>query len=144
MKTLADWLREQIHARGMTQKALAAYAGVSAPTLTEILRYGHVPRLELLFRLADYFDTPREYVLRLAARMEIEDSQPVGETEYLRHELLEEFRKVPDEWKEEAIRQVELVARLTNRPAVRLVGEEDGEERGERREERDGEETAAD
>lgn len=126
METLAEWLREQIHARGMTQKALSAVAGVSAPTLTEILRYGHVPRLELLFRLADFFETPREYVLRLAARMEIEGSEPVEDTDYLKSELLEEFRKVPDEWKEEAIRQVELVARLTNRPAVRMVGEEEG------------------
>ena len=134
METLAEWLREQIHARGMTQKAVSAVAGVSAPTLTEILRYGHVPRLELLFRLADFFETPREYVLRLAARMEIEGSEPVEDTDYLKSELLEEFRKVPDEWKEEAIRQVELVARLTNRPAVRMVGEEEGH----------GEETATD
>ena len=38
-------------------------------------------------------------------------------------ELVEEFRKVPDEWKEEALRQVTLARRMSTRPGARFVGE---------------------
>ena len=44
-------------------------------------------------------------------------------------ELLQEFDQVPDEWKEEAVRQVKFVARMANRPPAHIIGEE--EEQGE-------------
>ncbi|HSR33864.1 MAG TPA: helix-turn-helix transcriptional regulator [Anaerolineae bacterium] len=124
MRTLAEWLQEQLQARGMTQQAAAVYAGVSGATVSEMIKRGHVPKMEILFRLADYFETPREYVLALATRMPIEGSAPVTDRGLLVQELLEEFRKVPDEWKEVAIQQVELVARMTAQPTVRLEGED--------------------
>ena len=40
------------------------------------------------------------------------------------HDLLEEFRKVPDEWKEVAIAHVELVAQMAQRPPVRFIGDD--------------------
>ena len=38
--------------------------------------------------------------------------------------LLEEFRKVPDEWKEETIQQIQMFRRLADHPPARLVGED--------------------
>ena len=74
MYTLAEWLKDQIQAHGLTQQKVSVYAGVSGATLSDMLNRGHIPKMELLFRLADYFETPREQVLRLAARMPIEAS----------------------------------------------------------------------
>lgn len=42
-------------------------------------------------------------------------------------ELVEEFRKVPDEWKEEALRQVQFVRQMATRPATRFIGEDEKE-----------------
>ena len=39
-------------------------------------------------------------------------------------ELVEEFRKVPDEWKEEALHQVSFVRQMSTRPDARFIGEE--------------------
>jgi len=39
-------------------------------------------------------------------------------------ELLDEFARVPDEWKEEALRQIQFMNRMANRPARRLIGED--------------------
>jgi transcriptional regulator with XRE-family HTH domain len=125
MRTLADWLEDQLRSRGLTQQAAGVYAGVSGATISEMLKRGHVPKMEILFRLADYFETPREYVLRLATQLPVDGSERVVGEGYLVQELLAEFRKVPDEWKEVAIQQVELVARMTTKPAVRIVGEEE-------------------
>jgi transcriptional regulator with XRE-family HTH domain len=123
--TLAQWLEHQIQAHNLTQQATAVYAGISGATLSEILNKEHLPRLEILFRLADYFGTPREYVVRLAARMPIEDSQPIGQDDYLVQELLDAFRQVPDDWKPEALAQVQMFVRLANRPSVRFIGDDE-------------------
>lgn len=42
-------------------------------------------------------------------------------------ELVEEFRNVPDEWKEEALRQVHFVREMSTRPGMRFVGEDEEE-----------------
>ncbi len=39
-------------------------------------------------------------------------------------ELLDEFRRVPDEWKREVIRQVEMFNRLASRPPNSVLGQE--------------------
>lgn len=40
-------------------------------------------------------------------------------------ELVEEFRQLPDEWKEEAIAQLGVFRRLATLPAARMVGDEE-------------------
>ena len=40
-------------------------------------------------------------------------------------ELLEEFRQVPDEWKPEAVRQINMFRRLAEMPPARIIGGED-------------------
>jgi transcriptional regulator with XRE-family HTH domain len=126
MTTLAQWLQTQLRTSGLTQQAASVHAGVSAATISQMLNQGHIPRIEILFRLADYFQTPREQVLRIAARMPVGDD-PHGEDDYLIEELVEEFRQVPDAWKEEAVRQIAMFRRLAEMPSVRFIGEEEGD-----------------
>jgi transcriptional regulator with XRE-family HTH domain len=110
--------------RDLTQRETAVYAGVSMATVSDILHKGHLPKLDTLFRLADSFETPREQLLRLAANMRQESGDGDAATDLLAQELLDEFRKLPDEWKEEAVNQVALLARLASQPPARLVGDE--------------------
>jgi transcriptional regulator with XRE-family HTH domain len=130
MSTLAEWLKGQIEANDLTQQKVSVYAGVSGATLSDILNRGHIPKIELLFRLADFFETPREQVLRLAARMPIEGSEPVDKDDYLIPELLEAFRQVPDDRKPLVLQQMQLAVRLATLPAARLIGEEEEGEHG--------------
>ena len=141
MTALARWLRRELELRGLTQQAAAVHAGVSVATVSDMLRKGHVPRMETLFRLADYLETPREEVLRLAAQIPLSEEE-AAEGEPLVQELVEEFRKLPEEWQEVVLDQVMTYARLVSLPRSRIVGEKEGEEREERREEK-GESRAA-
>ena len=128
MTELAAWLRAELGRRGLTQNAASVYAGVGQATISDILNKGHVPRVETLFRLADFFDVPREQVLRLAGYLAPELGKGVtarSGDDYLVPDLLELFRKVPDEWKPEALAQVRLLVRLANQPPLRIIGEEE-------------------
>jgi hypothetical protein len=95
-----------------------------------MLNKGHVPKVETLFRLADFFETRRDEVLRLAGHLPpATGDSPAGtsaEDEALIRELVAEFRRVPDEWKAVAIEQVAQFRRLAELRPVRLIGE--GEE----------------
>ena len=125
MKTLAQWLQGQLEARGLTQAAASVHAGVSTATISQMLNQDHVPSFEILFRLADFFETPREKILRIVAGMPIGGDPPPGdEDEYLVEELVEEFRQVPDEWKGEVLQQVRMFQRLAAQRPARLVAEE--------------------
>jgi transcriptional regulator with XRE-family HTH domain len=123
MTALAQWLRRELQAREESQQAASVHAGVSQATVSDILNQGHIPRMETLFRLADYLGTPRALVLRLAADMPVAGMEE--EDAYLVQELLAEFRLVPDEWKEVAIQHVRTVARLARQPGYRMIGEEE-------------------
>jgi transcriptional regulator with XRE-family HTH domain len=67
----------------------------------------------------------------LASSSVVELGEPQEADDTLIPELLAEFRKVPDEWKEVAIAEIQRVRRFSELPAVRIIGEEEGElERG--------------
>jgi transcriptional regulator with XRE-family HTH domain len=131
MIELAEWLQHQMQSRDLTQAQLAVYAGLAQGTISDILRKGHIPRVETLFRLADYFDTDRVEVLILAGHLGPADQYEHPERpepdhdEQLNEQLLEAFRLVPDEWKEYVIAQAQLFVRLANRPPFRIIGDED-------------------
>jgi transcriptional regulator with XRE-family HTH domain len=127
MTALARWLKRELELRGLTQQAAAVHAGVSVATVSDMLRKGHIPRMETLFRLADYLETPREEVLRLAAQIPLSEEEAAGR-EPLVQELVEEFRKLPDEWQEVVLDQVATYARLVSLPRSRIVGEEEEKE----------------
>lgn len=122
---LGRWLQRQLEARQLSQMAAAAQAGVGVGTLSDILRRGHIPKVETLFRLADFFGAPRREVLHLAAEELPVLDEAKEEEEALIRELVEEFRQVPDAWKREVLAQVALFARLARRPPWRIIGEEE-------------------
>lgn len=131
MSNLGAWLRNEIERRQLTQAQMAVYAGVGQATISAILHRGHVPKVETLFRLADCLQTPRDQILRLAGHLPGSaypgSTTPAAEgglADPMVQALLDEFRKVPPAWQEEAIAQVALFARLANRPPARFVGEE--------------------
>lgn len=130
MNDLATWLRGELQRHGLTQGQAAVYAGVGQATISDMLNKGHMPKVETLFRLADYFETPRDEVLRLAGHLPpvTGDTQAgIGRKDAaLVRELVAEFRRVPDEWKTVAIEQVAQLRRLAELRPVRLIGE--GEE----------------
>jgi transcriptional regulator with XRE-family HTH domain len=121
---LGRWLRRELNRNGLTQNEAAVYAGVASATLSEILNKGHVPKVETLFRLADYFRTPRTEVLRVAGHLPPSGVAADLADEPLIRELVEEFRQVPDEWKPVAVEQIAQFRRLAELRPVRLVGEE--------------------
>jgi transcriptional regulator with XRE-family HTH domain len=128
MSNLGAWLRNEIERRRLTQAQIAVYAGVGQATISAILHRGHIPKVETLFRLADALQTPREQILRLAGHLahapEPESASEEAQADPMIQALLDEFRQVPPAWQEEAIAQVALFARLAQRPAMRLIGEE--------------------
>jgi transcriptional regulator with XRE-family HTH domain len=130
MTGLAEWLRAEMRKRRLSQTEVSVYARVGAATLSDMLNKEHVPKVETLFRLADYFDTPREQVLRLAGHLppvpadEEGAEEPGAEDEALVQALLAEFRRVPDEWKVVAIGQVAQFSRRAELRPARVIGEE--------------------
>ncbi len=78
-------------------------------------------------RLAGYFDTPPQAVLRIAAGL---PRRPVTgrpgaspqDDDYLVDELLEAFRQLPAEWKPGALVVVEMWARFASRQGIRIGG----------------------
>ena len=135
---LSAWLKSQLKQRHVTAHAVVVGAGVGAATISDILRMGHIPRIDTLIRLADYFDTPREAVLSIAAGRPLKPlagrpAPSAQDDDYLIDELLEAFRQVPDEWKQDALAEIEMWARLASRRGIHIIGEEDEERHGEER-----------
>jgi transcriptional regulator with XRE-family HTH domain len=133
MSKLAVWLQAELQRRTLTQAQAAVYAGVGQATISDMMNKGHVPKVETLFRLADYFGTSRETVLRLAGHLppvptEAEVLAAAGDAEEaLVQELVAEFRRVPDEWKQVAIEQVAQFRRLADLRPMRVIGDEEEE-----------------
>jgi transcriptional regulator with XRE-family HTH domain len=124
MTDLGKWLQAQMQHHKLTLTATAVYAGVGMATISDILNKGHVPKVETLFRLADYFHTSREQVLRLAGHLPPTSSAGHQEEALIR-ELIAEFRQVPDEWKEVAIQQVAQFRKLAALRPMRMIGDDD-------------------
>lgn len=124
---LGRWLHAELKARKLNQLRAAAAIGIGTGTLNDIIRRGHVPKIDTLFRIADYFDASREKVLRMAANLPPRGVERGSrwEDDYLVEELVEEFHKIPDEFKPDVLQQVQLMVRMTNRPAALFVGDDD-------------------
>jgi transcriptional regulator with XRE-family HTH domain len=79
---LAGWLAEQMRVRGLSQRQLAQYSGVSVATISRILNEGHVPRAEVVARLAEYFGAPAVDALTQAGLATL-DAPPEARAEAL-------------------------------------------------------------
>ncbi len=98
-------------------------------TLCEILHKDHIPQIETLFRLADHFGTDRVEILFIAGHIQTADQLSRGRPQpdhrdCLLDELVQEFRRVPDEWKQEVIAQNRMFVRLANSPPFRVIGDD--------------------
>lgn len=80
MTQLADWLRAQMKARKVSQRALAKYSGVSKGQISRILREGHTPGNEDLVRLAVYFKFDPLTLMALTAGLDGGDSKNLHPT----------------------------------------------------------------
>jgi len=71
--TLAHWLAKEMSQKidaetempGISQRQLAKETNVSQAQIHEILKRGHIPTYTTLFKLADFFDTPRWHILAI-------------------------------------------------------------------------------
>ena len=130
MTVLARWLEKQMGDRMLNLRTVAAGTGISIGTISDIVRKEHVPKTSTLLRLADYFTPPREQVLSLAAGVPYplpatEGQRPPGsEDDFLIQQLVAEFRRIPDEWKADALAQLRFLAELAQRPRMRIIGDE--------------------
>jgi len=132
---LPAWLWSQLKERNVKAYAVALNAGIGVATVSDILTKGHAPRIDTLIRLADYFDTPCEAVLRIAAGLPFKPltGRPIGRANraspqddgYPIDELLEAFRQIPEEWKQKALVEVESWARLASRQGIHVIGADD-------------------
>lgn len=93
---LTRWLQAEMDKHRFSQLDAAAAIGVGTGTVHNTIRRGHLPKIDTLFRIAGYFDAPREEVLRLAASLPPRDGigNASPEDDYLVHELVEEFRMI--------------------------------------------------
>lgn len=76
MTELATWLQAQMQDRGYNQIQTAVHTGVAQGTLSEILHKDHIPQIEILFRLAEHFNTSRVEILILAGHLQRADQPP--------------------------------------------------------------------
>jgi transcriptional regulator with XRE-family HTH domain len=102
------------------------YTGVSQGTISQILQKNHIPRIESLLRLADSLDTDRVEVLRLAGYLRMADEllgapAKVAEEDRETREMIEAFRRLPVDWRPEAIAAVQMLVRLARRVGEGVV-----------------------
>jgi transcriptional regulator with XRE-family HTH domain len=124
---LARWLQAELDKRSLSQVNAAAAIGVGTGTISEIIRRGHIPKIDTLFRIADYFDTPRDKVVRLAANLPPPGVKSTSrlKDDYLIEELVDAFRQIPDQFKPDVLQQLQLMVRLANQPPARFIGDEE-------------------
>ena len=121
MAVPAQWMRSQLDRHNMTQAAASVHAGMGQATISDILNKGRIPTAGVLFRLADCFVTSHREILQIPGILPYDDELPGAETagsdeHPLTWQLVEEFRKVPDEWKHEAVGQMRMFLRLAKTP----------------------------
>lgn len=70
--TLADWLKDRLRERGLSQRQLAAQTGIATGTISTIL-HGHIPRPNVIVTLAGFFGADAGTVLELAGLLQLAD-----------------------------------------------------------------------
>jgi len=70
--TLADWLKDRLRERSLSQRQLAKQTGIATGTISTTL-HGHVPRPGIVQKLADFFDADAGTVLEIAGFLELSD-----------------------------------------------------------------------
>ena len=120
---LGTWLQRQLDRHNLNRMTAAAQIGIGVGTINQIIRRGHIPKIETLFRFAGFFGTPRDRILRIAADLPPNPSDPDPQADYLIQELSAEFRRIPDQYKPDVLQQVQLIARLSTLPTHRFIAD---------------------
>ncbi len=129
---LGKWLRQKLKERHLTLQEASALTGVGKATLSEILTKGHVPRVDTLLRLADTFEVSHLEILMASGAITSADrlagapqpgQDPVDES-LLEWRLLDEFRRLPPQWREGAVEQIQWMRRLAKMEKLRIIGDE--------------------
>ncbi len=129
---LGSWLRQKFDERHLSLRQAETETGVGKITLSQILTKGHVPRVQILFRLADYFEVPHLEILIAAGVVTPADrlpgapqpgEAPVDEN-LLEWRLIDEFRRLPPEWQEGAVEQIQWMRRLAEVEKLRKAGDD--------------------
>jgi hypothetical protein len=63
-------------------------------------------------------------LLRIAADLPPDPAGPGPEDDYLIQELIDEFRRIPDEFKPDVLQQVQLMVRLSTLPTHRFIADD--------------------
>lgn len=84
----SDILRELAEERNLTQKQLATEMGIPASTIGGYFQGVSEPDLDVVKRLAEYFDCTVDYMLGLKSKVVLDRSED---------ELLRVFRSIPAE-----------------------------------------------
>jgi transcriptional regulator with XRE-family HTH domain len=69
---LADWLRERLRERGISQRKLSIDTGIATGTISAIM-HGHIPRAGTVTTLARYFGVETSTLLEIAGIAEFSD-----------------------------------------------------------------------
>jgi transcriptional regulator with XRE-family HTH domain len=65
-KAMRDWQDPETHVYGISQNQLGRDVGISQSVINQILKDGHIPRYEVLAKLAHFFDTNVVYLYKIA------------------------------------------------------------------------------
>lgn len=116
-ESLASWLDRRIAAKkNTTQNAVALYVGVSHSAISEWRKGNRIPDPPYCWKLAEYFDTPIEEVMRLAGHLPPEAPALREDRFEYDAEVLGALRRLtPDEQREAALPAIELAEALLKR-----------------------------
>lgn len=128
----AAWLQAQMKERGLTQTALSDRSGVALATINDILTKNHIPKIEILLKLADALDSSHLDILLITGHLRRADTLPGApkpsqdhhDEDDLAWQLLDEFRKLPANLQPEAVAAVRTISRLAKLPRYHLIGSE--------------------
>ncbi len=73
---LAGWLKEQMAEQRLGRNELSRESGISEASITRIIRYGHIPKPDLIRRLAAFFRADPDTVMELAGLVSLSDLPP--------------------------------------------------------------------
>lgn len=80
---LKEWLKTQLKERRLSQNALAKMMGIGVATVNSMVKDGHTPGAEILNKLAEVLNVPRELIYQLAHHLPPPDDQSVPDLDAL-------------------------------------------------------------
>lgn len=93
---MVENLRKLRLKKGVSQKKLAEYLNISQPSINKYENRGIEPDIDVLIKLADYFNTSVDYLIGHSENMIHEQNEVLPENE---KQLLMQFRRLNSEEK---------------------------------------------